>query len=742
MMSSSFIRPILLLFLVGSSCLEASDEKARGNHLLKEESAYLRQHAHNPVDWYPYQRQAFELAEKQGKLLFLSIGYSSCHWCHVMKEESFEDKEVASYLNEHFISVKLDREEYPAIDEVFMTATMILNQGDGGWPNNLLLTPEGLPFLGFTYLPKEELLATLKNMKQAFEQSPEQVNQTATTVKALLEQWAQAEGRRAQSNVINYEKLFFAQAKARLKQLADPDASGPKFVPYSLLRTVLESEASPVEVLEYCYQTLRMAAAGGLMDQVGGGFHRYSTDGRYLLPHFEKMLYDNAQMSLLYSLAYQRTQDELFAQVAQRTYDFVLEEMTDPQGVFYSSFDARSEGEEGKFYLFSEEELSKFLKDPGFLALYQVRKEGNFNPETGPSKQLNLLHLKEAILLPEKRLKQLKQLKNYRSKRVPPFLDKKIQLSWNALMIESLALGAKVLGKPAYLLAAQRAASKLQSSGSYAHIWPYSANSILNLEDLALFSKALLALNDKKASLKLTEKAIARFQMESGWLARTTLERPLQWLRPVAREDGMLPSGASALLHSLKAHKKTKEWELVSPWYRSLAQRSLTAYASFFPLFSDASIEKKSETKLKPVTRKKDKVVRPVELQSHPLEIQAVASRSQKKIFLKIIIEEDWHINSSNPLQDYLIATRLSTSQKGVALGKVKYPEGEELEMGFLDEPLSVYSETIEIEAEIKSGAQGDTITCKLYTQACSDDECLPPETHELKIPVGEVQDR
>jgi len=364
-------------------------------------------------------------------------------------------------------------------------------------------------------------------MQQAFKQSPEQVNQTVTTVKALLEQWAQAKGRRANSNVKNYEKLFFAQAKARLKQLADPDAPGPKFVPYSLLRTILESEASPVEVLEYCYQILRMAAAGGLMDQVGGGFHRYSTDGRYLLPHFEKMLYDNAQMSLLYSLAYQRTQDELFAQIARRTYDFVLEEMTDPQEVFYSSYDARSEGEEGKFYLFSEEELSELLKDPGFLALYQVRKEGNFKPETGPSKQLNLLHLKEAILLPEKRLKQLEQLKNYRSKRVPPFLDKKVQLSWNALMIESLALGAKVLGKPAYLLAAQRAASRLQSSGSYAHIWPYSASSILNLEDLALFSKALLALNDKKASLKLTEKALASFQMESGWLVRTTLEKPL-----------------------------------------------------------------------------------------------------------------------------------------------------------------------------------------------------------------------
>lgn len=432
------------------------------NRLALEKSPYLRHHAMNPVDWYPWGEEAFEKARKEDKPIFLSIGYASCHWCHVMERESFEDLEVAEVLNRYFVSVKVDKEERPDVDHVHMSFCQAMT-GDGGWPMTLILTPERKPFFAATYLPKETrgqlmgLLEVLARISALWLQEKERVLSSADfAVEAVLS--VQKERKEGDLDDEIQKKAF-----ASLVSIYDEHQGGffqaPKFplthhLYYLLWFYKTTGEEKALDMLE---KSLISMYKGGLFDHVGGGFYRYAVDARWLIPHFEKMLYDNALLSRVYLSAYVITGRELYKKVSVRTLDFLLEHMKDGEGALYSSMDADSEGEEGKFYLFEKEELLSLLgeeRGEEFAKFYGVEERGNFEGK-------NILNLYEKPLQdllekePETIMESRKKVLVHREKRVHPAMDDKILSSWNGMMLETLALAGRLLKEKRYTNAAR-----------------------------------------------------------------------------------------------------------------------------------------------------------------------------------------------------------------------------------------------------------------------------------------------
>jgi len=430
------------------------------NRLIGEKSPYLLQHAYNPVDWYPWSEEAFSRAKTEDKPIFLSIGYSTCHWCHVMERESFEDEEVAELLNRDFVAIKVDREERPDIDHIYMEVCQGLT-GSGGWPLTIIMTPEKKPFFAATYIPKSNrqgmkgLMAILPQISRLWREERQSVEESGDKI----DQWLRREEGSATGEV---EPEIFDQAFAYFKKAFDPQYGGfgsqPKFPTphnlYFLLRYYKRSQ-NP-QALEMAEKTLVGMYRGGIYDHIGCGFARYSTDRRWLAPHFEKMLYDNALLALAYLEAYQLTHKELYARVARGIFAYVLRDMTSPEGGFYSAEDADSAGEEGLFYLWTPQEIMAILGEQDgadFCRVYGITDKGNFEGRS-------IANLLES--LPEedeiKRLEDWQQrLFQERGKRVHPHKDDKILTAWNGMMIAALAFASRVLDEPIYLGAAEQA---------------------------------------------------------------------------------------------------------------------------------------------------------------------------------------------------------------------------------------------------------------------------------------------
>ncbi len=505
------------------------------NRLAQSTSPYLLQHADNPVDWYEWGGEAFAAAKDQDKPIFLSIGYSACHWCHVMAHESFENEAIAAQLRADFISVKVDREERPEIDSIYMTALQIFLQmvgspQGGGWPLSMFLTPEGKPFYGGTYWPPEsrygrpgfsdvlnslagfwkdrrdDTLTQADKITEYLQKHSGEVVEDAAT----LESVGTTENAVPQFITENAERIL-RNACAQLERSFDPQFGGfgaaPKF-PHPLdLRFLLRMAgrfAQP-RLLEIATHTLDRMAAGGIYDQLGGGFHRYSVDARWLVPHFEKMLYDNGMLATTYLEAFQLTGNERFAEVARETLDYLLREMTDPAGGFYSAQDADSEGEEGKFFVWTPAELAEVLDEETatrFAYVFDVSDLGNFEGK-------NILHLsrtwEQCAALLKCDVAQLKkemrdaraQLLKARSQRVFPGLDDKVLVNWNALAIEAFALAGSVLHDDKYTSAARRAADFVlqemrDDNGRLLHSWRKGkARNTACLDDYACLINAL-----------------------------------------------------------------------------------------------------------------------------------------------------------------------------------------------------------------------------------------------------------
>lgn len=441
------------------------------NRLAKEKSPYLLQHAYNPVDWFPWSEEAFNKAKQENKPIFLSIGYSTCHWCHVMERESFEDDEVAALLNEHFVSIKVDREERPDVDHLYMSVCQAMT-GQGGWPLTVLLAPDKKPFFAGTYFPKRRvpgrggLMELLGQVVDTWRDDQEKVLQISGKVVEELQQ-------RLLGNVKgDLEEKVLQHAFEMYHQNFEEEYGGfghsPKFPTSHNLSFLLRyyKRTGNEEALSMVDHTLDAMYRGGMYDHVGFGFSRYSTDEKWLVPHFEKMLYDNALLVMTYIEAYQVTGKKRYAQVAEEILTYVLRDMTDPEGGFYSAEDADSEGEEGRFYVWTPREVEEVLgREDATLygRLYDITDRGNFEGHSIPNLiEADLTDYAEQHKLEVNELKQRLEacrvkLFHYREKRIHPHKDDKILTSWNGLMIMALSKAAKALDRPEYAAAAEQA---------------------------------------------------------------------------------------------------------------------------------------------------------------------------------------------------------------------------------------------------------------------------------------------
>ena len=553
------------------------------NRLGGETSPYLLQHAHNPVDWYPWGDEALERAKRENKLLLVSIGYSACHWCHVMERESFEDADTAALMNERFVCIKVDREERPDIDQVYMNAVQLIT-GQGGWPLNCFTLPDGRPVYGGTYFRTSQWKEVLRNLSDMYANDPDKVNRYADQLTKGVRQseWVEAARDREPFTMADLESVYKPWQAHFDREEGGMDRA-PKFPLPNNWQFILRyaTASGDAAALEQVKLTLDKMAYGGIYDQLGGGFARYSTDGLWKAPHFEKMLYDNAQLLELYSEAFQATGNPLYRRVVRETATFVARELTSPEGAFYSALDADSEGVEGKFYVWSKEELESLLGErfPLFREAYSVDsngywEEGNYillrrrsdadlARAAGLSEEEWKRKLAEAsaILLAE------------RAKRIRPGLDDKTLMSWNGLMVKGYVAAYVAFDEPEYLQAAVRNLELLLGAGRRADGGLYrsykagrvdrSGRFTINgfLEDYAFMAEALVALYQATFAEKwlhtakeLVDYAIAHFRDPVSGLFYFTsdLDKPLV-ARKMEIMDNVTPSSNSSLAKTLFA---------------------------------------------------------------------------------------------------------------------------------------------------------------------------------------------
>jgi uncharacterized protein YyaL (SSP411 family) len=561
---------------------EASSSPAHANRLANEKSPYLLQHAQNPVDWYPWGPEAFDKARTEGKLIFLSIGYSTCHWCHVMERESFEDEEVAAILKRHFVAIKVDREERPDIDQVYMTVCQALT-GRGGWPLNVLLTPERLPFFAGTYYPKNTrnqhigLIELLERAQAAWQADPSRLRNHGVNLVRDLSALQQPEGKQAAldaSALTGALQLF----QERFDEAHGGFGTAPKFPsPHNLIYLIRRhrrtGDAEPLEMAEATLQAMRR---GGIFDHVGFGFHRYSTDREWLVPHFEKMLYDQAGLAHAYLEAYQATRKQEYANTAREIFTYVLRNLTDPEGGFYSAEDADSEGEEGKFYLWTSGELMALLgpQEGAFYAqVFGAVEQGNYRDEATRTRTgKNILHLDRALASWAQQLnvtlaslgslleRSRAILMDARERRVRPLRDDKVITAWNGWMISAFARAARILEEPEYARIAERAANfvlaKMWRDGrllrryrageaaipAYAEDYAYLAKGLLDLYTATFDVQHLLRAVDLATQLG------ERFTGEDGGIFATAADAEVLVFRPREFYDGASPSANSIAL--------------------------------------------------------------------------------------------------------------------------------------------------------------------------------------------------
>jgi len=539
------------------------------NALINEASPYLQQHAHNPVHWYPWGEEAFAKAKKENKPIFLSIGYATCHWCHVMEHESFEDEEVAVAMNQTFISIKVDREERPDIDQVYMQVAQMMN-GSGGWPLNILMTPDKKPFYAGTYIPKYSrngrvgMLDLSAKVHELWLQDREKLEQSADKISQLLVQRSGEQSMAGDMDVTALAKKAVDDLTASFDAEHGGFGNALKFPsPHKLLFLMRQAQKHQnSESIVMVEKTLDAMRAGGLFDQIGFGFYRYSTDAEWLLPHFEKMLYDQAMLMMAYTEAYQLTGHKRHAIVVREIAEYVLRDMRDKTGGFYSAEDADSEGVEGKFYVWKTSEIEQLLGNENAEKIektFLLSKNGNFHDEaTGKMTGENIPHLSawtDAGLA--KDIESIRaKLFEEREKRIHPFLDDKILMDWNGLMVAALAKASRVLNEPKYLQAAQDCADFLlqtmrDKQGHLLHRYRHGDAGITgHLDDYAFFVWGLIELYEAsfdakylKAALNLNNDMLTRFASESGGLYLTAHDAEELLVRPMEAWDGALPSG-------------------------------------------------------------------------------------------------------------------------------------------------------------------------------------------------------
>jgi uncharacterized protein YyaL (SSP411 family) len=544
------------------------------NRLANSTSPYLLQHANNPVNWYPWGAEALQKAKDENKLIIVSIGYSACHWCHVMEHESFEDEQVAAVMNEYFVCIKVDREERPDVDQIYMSAVQLIS-GRGGWPLNCVCLPDQRPIYAGTYFRKNDWTSLLFNLADYYKQKPEDANEYATRLTEGIQKYesigfveTQPDYAKADLEVIvNNWKKYFDKIEGGL-------GTAPKFpMPNNWQFLVRYAHLfKDDEIAGMAKLTLQKMAFGGIYDHLGGGFARYSVDGLWHVPHFEKMLYDNGQLISLYAEAHTWRPDELYKQVVSETIEFAVRELLSPEGGFYSALDADSEGVEGKFYTFDKQEIDAILGSESqlFCIYYHITDEGNWEEEQTniPFKRGSDADLAEAIGIPVDELLESvaasrKKLFDVRAKRIRPGLDNKILASWNGLMLKGLCEAYRAFNQPEYLALALKNAcfivKKLMDGGRINRIYQ-SETKVAFLDDYANITEAFIALYEVtfdeqwlNHAVQLTDNAIAHYYDEASGVFFFTADDDEQLIaRKSEIMDGVIPASNSVMARNLK----------------------------------------------------------------------------------------------------------------------------------------------------------------------------------------------
>ena len=705
------------------------------NHLILESSPYLLQHAHNPVNWYPFSDEAFDKAKAENKPIFISIGYATCHWCHVMEEESFDDVEVAKFLNKHFISIKVDREIRPDVDATYMNVSQLIN-GSGGWPLNAVILPDGKAFFAGTYFPKPQLLDILSRIQTLWKNEKNSVINQANQIDNILNKVET----KTQGDI---DKSIIPKAIQALLSNFDEMEGGfgeaPKFPHESMLLLLIdEQKRNPNdEQLNAITTTLDIMASGGLYDTVGGGFHRYSTDNTWLIPHFEKMLYNQAQLSLVYTRAYQLTHKPLYRRIAQQTLDYVLKEMQDKNGGFFSATDADSEGEEGTFFVWSIDEIKTVLNKDEFKHFNQwfdlsshTDFEGNHVIRFKDINDVNVDDYKQIDGL-------LAKLYNVRIKRELPLTDNKVLLSWNALMVPSLIEAGKVFNEEKYTTAGLALASRLESFNKNNQLYRVSINNKLEtnalFEDYAYLANAYLSVFDQTNEKKWLNRAVqlVNTMNEKFWDKERfgyNMTNDNKYLNTRYKEsyDGAIPSANGIAYQVLvKLNNRTTEPSFIQQAEQLLSAFSADinqdpySYSSFILGFNHAIFTEAANVQYAYQGR--------IRVHTQTLD--------NDELLVNLSLNPLWHINSNQPIQDSLIATKITNlDTQNWTLEDSTYPQGELAKLGFSKDQISIYKDQAKIGLKLKQHSKTYiTPTLLLTLQACSDKVCLPPTTITLK---------
>jgi len=730
------------------------------NRLIDEDSPYLIQHAHNPVNWYPWGAEAFAAARAQDKPVFLSIGYATCHWCHVMERESFEDLAIADRMNGEFIAVKVDREQLPDIDAFYMTGVQLIS-GRGGWPMSSFLDADARPFFGATYFPPDDFTALLERVAVLWLDDRESLLAQGRQVSESIER-SQALGSEARDVGEREIERAVDLALADIDALNGGFGAAPKFPSEPSLFFLLDraARADDARALDAVDAALAAMAAGGIHDHVAGGFHRYAVDAAWQVPHFEKMLYNQAALARLYAEAWTLTGDEAHARIARRTLDYVLREMRSSEGLFHSATDADSEGEEGRFFVWTPEELVEVLgaEDAAIAEqVWNVSFEGNFEGRNilhtaGPLAEVaRSLSLSEAELVA--RVDGWSDaLLEARSERDAPLLDDKVLTAWNGMMITALVEGSERLDEPRWMTAAVEAADTLwdtMSRDDGAALWRARLGGRSSIDgtqlDHAFFAEGLIRLHDATGESRFLERAtrladsmIERFRdpLEGGFFmgASNVAGAPLA-ARPKDLFDNAMPSGNSVALGVLTAlASRTGERRfgdeanaLIAALSVPIAERS-RAFPYLLVGVAD-HLEGEGGARVfagRGAVRAEARVVVPES-----------DDDADARVIVDIALADGWHINAHRPLQDYLVPTLL-TGSDGVEIGAVDYPEPEVRTLAFQREPMALHEGRVTLSAPLAAMPEGRvSLPFALELQVCSDSICLAPESLSLRVPIA-----
>lgn len=749
---------------------EHLDEQGKSlfiNRLILEDSPYLLQHAHNPVNWYPWSEEAFADAEQQGKPLFLSIGYSTCHWCHVMEVESFDNPEVAEILNRHFISVKMDREQYPDIDEIYMTGVQLMS-GQGGWPMSNFLLPDGKPFFGATYFPAAGFMGLLHQIVTAWADRRGELEISATKIAEAIDRILT--DRKAAASLQPQLLEQTLQALLQREDRSDGGLAGqPKFPQEPLLLLMLDRirRDRNLELMGFVERALDAMARGGIYDQVAGGFHRYSVDAQWLVPHFEKMLYNQSQLGLVYLQAYQLSGNAMFKRVCEQILDYVLRDMQLTEGGFYSATDADSEGREGTFFIWTVAELKEVLDSAELnfaCSLFGVSEFGNFEGS-------NILNLSKPLTMSSAEAEVddfyayldgiLGKLYEAREQRIHPLRDDKLIVAWSAAMITTLTKAAYAFDREDWLEAAERAAKfiwhqNVTETGQLKRIYLDGTVSIAGqLEDYANFIEALLSLFDVSNNINYLSQAAQLMEMtlsefwdeESGgfYLSPAQQTGP-QLTRSRNASDGATLSAVATALQCLMDLAKRRQLLDGSLHKEELAYEekidaciaSLIAHINDNPMSHSSSLravignQQGSFDAIQYADGGRAKI---------SLNKIGTGSESSKKLECRISLRPGWHITANQQLEGEFQPIQLSIAEQEAQWSMVscRYPDAIRNLKSSDGSLIAIYEDNFVIGIELqRTNIQTDLLSASagisLCLQLCNESRCLLPQTLQFRI--------